>query len=99
MYGLLKIKTVKKYKRCPYPQSILSYLIFYVYTAQTIPYRFNTYWYQIYSIYLNDMLEAGLEELLPHEGNLRIVSRHPAEYFLSFIFKIFILDAVGGKQA
>ena len=45
------------------------------------------------------MLEAGLEELLPHEGNLSIVSSHTAEHFLPLIFKVFILDAVGWKQA
>jgi hypothetical protein len=47
--------------------------------------------------FLNNVLQAGLEELLPHEGNLSVVSSYTTENLLSFIFKIFILYAVRRK--
>ena len=43
---------------------------------------------------LNDVLQAGLEELLPHERDLGVLS-HPAKNFLPFKLKVSILDAVG----
>ena len=44
------------------------------------------------------MLKAGLEELLPHECDLSVPG-HPTEYFFSLIFKVLILDTVGGKKS
>ena len=44
--------------------------------------------------FLNDVLQAGLEELLPHERDLGVLA-HPAKNFLPFKLKVSILDTVG----
>jgi len=48
---------------------------------------------------LNNMLEARLEELLPHESDLCVALLHPTEHLFPFKFKVLILDRTGWQQA